>query len=148
MFYEIDEVSGTVASVEYIRGDTILSAEYNMIKVDITNAPTLDVLGWAVAGSHRFNDLFELGMYYSVYISDVDDANGKDWERDGFGSRHERYINDACLSTRFDITDGWIFKLEGHLMRGMNEVVPAKDDDPGENDPTWYLFAAKLGYNF
>jgi len=145
----LDEVSSTIVSAEYIFGDTILSGEYNMIKVDIDSfmgnpVPTTDVLGWAVSASHRFKDRFELGMYYADYITDVDDANGKDWERTTGQSKFERYTRDACLSGRIDITEGWIFKLEGHLMRGLDEV----SNRDGENDPTWYLVASKVSYNF
>jgi len=82
----IDEVSSTVISAEYTFGDTILSAEYNMIKVDIDSfmgnpVPTTDILGWAVSASHRFKDRLELGADYADESTDLDDANGKDWER-------------------------------------------------------------------
>jgi len=145
----IDEVSSTIVSAEYIFGDTILSGEYNMIKVDIDSfmgnpVKTTDVLGWAVSASHRFKDRYEIGMYYADYITDLDDANGKDWERTTGQSKFERYLRDACLSGRVDITEGWIFKLEGHLMRGLDEVT----NRDGSDDPTWYLFASKVSYSF
>ncbi|MFO7559153.1 MAG: hypothetical protein R6X10_10020 [Desulfobacterales bacterium] len=145
---DVDEISSTIVSAEYMIGDTLLSGEYAMIKVDIDSflgnpVPTLDVLGWAVSASHRFKDQFEIGMYYSDYNTDVDDYNGKDWEKETGRSRHERYLRDVCLAGRVDITEGWIFKLEGHLMRGLDNV-----EHGSENDPTWYLYAAKVSYNF
>jgi hypothetical protein len=147
--FNLDEVSSTIISAEYTFGDTILSGEYNMIKVDIDSfmgspVPTTDVLGWAVSASHRFKDRYEIGMYYADYITDLDDANGKDWERTTGQSKFERYLRDACLSGRVDITEGWIFKLEGHLMRGLDEV----SNRDGSDDPTWYLYAAKVSYTF
>ncbi|RJP77588.1 MAG: hypothetical protein C4522_15070 [Desulfobacteraceae bacterium] len=151
----IDNVSSIVGSVEYTRGDTILSAEYNMIRVDIgnvlingnpTDIATTEVIGWAVSASHRFTYWFELGAYYSDWNTNVRDRHGKDFEAlQGNRHREERWMRDTCLTTRFDLNENWIFKLEGHYMNGLDDVDFGNDPDP---DPHWYLFASKLSYSF
>jgi hypothetical protein len=153
---DIDHVSSLVGSVEYIRGDTILSAEYNIIRIDIGtlpgigDVPTTEVHGWAVSASHRFTYWFELGAYYSDWNTNVRDRHGKDYallstpEKPRF--RQERWLRDTCLTTRFDLNENWIFKLEGHYMSGLDDIDDFNNDpDP---DPHWFLFASKLSYSF
>jgi hypothetical protein len=51
---------------------------------------------------------------------------------------------DLALSTRFDINDSWIVKLEGHWMNGLFGVSN-HDDDPDENS---FLGALKVIFSF
>ncbi|MBA4369860.1 MAG: hypothetical protein C0403_19705, partial [Desulfobacterium sp.] len=152
---DIENVSSIVGSVEYTRGDTILSAEYNMIRVDVgdifgSDVPTTEVLGWAVSASHRFTYWFELGAYYGDWVTNDRDRDGSELEgqldEDGRPRfKEERWMRDACLTTRFDLNENWIFKLEGHYMSGLDDVDFGNDPDP---DPDWFLFASKVSYNF
>lgn len=82
--------------------------------------------------TYRFNPLFELGTYYSYIDEDKDDANAPE-------------LKDFTISTRFDITMNWIFKMEAHFMDGLRTV-----DTTGYTDPAnhWELYAAKLTYVF
>ncbi len=151
---KVDNVSSIVGSVEYTRGDTILSAEYNMIRVDVgnvlingnpTDIPTTEVLGWAVSASHRFTYWFELGAYYGDWVTNDRDRDGSELESIPGRYKEERWLRDACLTTRFDLNENWIFKLEGHYMNGLDDVDWGNDPDP---DPDWFLFASKVSYNF
>ncbi len=149
----VDNCSSIVGSIEYTRGDTILSAEYNMIRVDVgnvlimgtpTDIATTEVLGWAVSASHRFTYWFELGAYYGDWVTNDRDRDGSEMEEVG-REKEERWMRDACLTTRFDLNENWIFKLEGHYMNGLDDVDYGNDPDP---DPDWFLFASKVSYNF
>ena len=147
----VEHLSSVVGSIEYIFGETVLSAEYNIIRVDIDqfqglDVPTTEVHGWAVSASHRFTEWFELGAYYSDWNTNVRDRDGKDFE-ELLGNRHreERWLRDTCLTFRFDLNENWIFKTEGHYMSGLDDVDFGDDPNP---DPHWFLFAGKISYNF
>lgn len=97
---------------------------------------------WYAGVSKRMNKWFEVGSYYSEYYADVGDRNGSSRAvpSDGFQK-------DVALSTRFDITDWWILKFEGHYIRGTgqlynNALNPVRDDNG------WWLFAAKTTFSF
>lgn len=144
---DMDEVGANVFSLEYMRGNLMLAGEYNMIKVDLADADTVDLLGWSVMGSYRFTDWLELGAYYSDYNTNTDDRDGEQNEARGLPAA-ERYLKDACLAARFDINEYWIFKLEGHAMRGLDEVDWRSSDPAGPPRIDWFLFAGKITYNF
>ncbi|MDY6824115.1 MAG: hypothetical protein SWH68_10040 [Thermodesulfobacteriota bacterium] len=88
--------------------------------------------GYYFMTTYRFSPLFELGTYYSYIDGDKDDANAPE-------------LKDFAISTRFDITMNWIFKMEAHFMDGLRKV-----DTTGHADPSnhWELYAAKLTYTF
>jgi hypothetical protein len=142
---DVETLAAVIGSIEYTRGETIVSAEYNIIRVDIgelfsTDVPTTEIHGWAVSASHRFTYWFELGAYYSDW-----NTNDRDRKGDDLAIKEERWMRDACLTGRFDLTENWIFKLEGHLMSGLDDVDFGNDPNP---NPDWFLFASKVSYNF
>ncbi|MFH2066123.1 MAG: hypothetical protein ABIK15_13055 [Pseudomonadota bacterium] len=147
----IEHLSSTVVSIEYIFGETVLAAEYNIIRIDIgqfqgMDVPTNKVHGWALSASHRFAYWFELGAYYSDWNTNIDDKDGKDFDNYiGNRLRAERWMRDACITTRFDLNESWILKIEGHYMNGLDGVEYQTNPDP---DPDWFLFAGKISYNF
>ena len=51
---------------------------------------------------------------------------------------------DFALTTRFDINDNMVFKLEGHLMDGLATV----EYDAEDPDDDWYMLAAKMTFSF
>lgn len=144
---EIDEVSAFVFSMEYMWENLMVSGEYEIAKVDIHNSDTTDLYGYAISGSYRFSDLFELGTYYSEYVSQKDQRLNP-----------AEYLRDACLSGRFDLNEYWTLKLEGHLMRGLDQVTIDSDyidmDGDGDVDVNdlprlhWMMYAAKITYMF
>jgi predicted porin len=121
-----------IASAEYVWNDLTLAAEYRSQETDsklvaFDNANTSKKEGWYAGASYRFTDWFELGGYYSSYKS---------------GNNTE---DDIAISTRFDLNDSWIAKLEAHHLDGnLNSL----GDLWGEKADDWWMFAAKLTYSF
>jgi hypothetical protein len=50
------------------------------------------------------------------------------------------------VSTRFDITDFWLLKVEVHFIDGVALAYPI--DNPDGYEKTWNLFAVKTTFNF
>ena len=63
--------------------------------------------------SYHVTPWFAPGAYYSGYYVNADDRHGKD-----------AYQHDFAATLRFDVTMHWLFKLEGHLMRGTAALDP------------------------
>jgi len=170
--YELAEKNGYVASLEYTWKNLILAAEYSednyQIKRDMEaeiqaqgNLPEGETLpeenpppregppkktseGWYVSASYRFTDWFETALSYSEYYPDKDDKDG-DTKKD-----HEHafmsWLKTTTLSTRFDINDYWVLKLEASYNDGFGGINLA--DNPEELEPYWSLFAAKMTFSF
>lgn len=145
---KLDEVSGTVFSLEYMWNNLLMAGEYQLVKVDVADANTQDIVGWYAGASYRFTHWFELGGYYSDYNTDRDDKDGQIWVSRGQPAA-KRWIHDTCLSARFDFNEFWIFKAEAHAMRGLYGVAYEKYINPGDTpDEGWWLFAGKITYSF
>lgn len=164
------EVEGKnlTGSVEFTWRNLVLAAEYSQITYNISiengllrtvypdgiyKIPEFDSIGYYGSASYRFTYWFELGAYYSEYYRNKDDRDGKK-RKLNFPSEpeHRAWLKDACLTTRFDINENWVFKLEGHMMNGTAVILGA--DNPPHTDGTlqyeedWYLYAAKITYSF
>ena len=151
--------SVVVLSADYMRGPATLAAEYTRYTVDVewTNIPFPDGMGGLVPvsasvedrrggyygqGSYRVDPRLEFGAYYSVFHPDWRDRDGVD---SGLG--HRAWQKDLALTARVDVTANWILKIEGHLMDGAGDVLPALN--PGGLDSrTWRMFAVKSTFNF
>ena len=146
---EFEYQDSSVYSIEYTGEQFVLAAEYLGLrqKSQMTGLPfpipenVQNYEGYYGSGSYRFTDWFELGAYYSETFTDVDD-------RDTDGN----FLKDWALSTRFDINDNWIAKLEGHLMDG-TAFYNIQYDNPdvasrADLEQEWFLFAAKITYSF
>lgn len=145
-------------------GDLILSGEYAKVTYDFLfntkttprAIPKFDSVGYYGAASYQITRWFQLGFYYSEYYSKDGDKDGKKRVADHTfdeGQEHRAWLKDSCLTTRFDITDNWIFKLEGHVMDGaaimVNKDNPPEDDEIRSTyEEDWFLFAAKISYRF
>lgn len=145
----IDTFESYNAALSYHRGNFSFSAEYRRepIKVILNNSLVIMDLegeGFYAAASYRFTDWFELGAVYFKFYSDKDDRDGNYYkERGQPGALGWR--KGFSLSTRFDISDHWIFKVEGLFINGLNGVYSLKEADPSED---WFLFASKLTFTF
>ena len=103
-----------VASVEYAPHELLLAAEYSRwhtrlessIDAVAPSARTTSERMYAMA-SYRVRPWFTPGGYYSLSFSNVDD-------RSAVGG----YQHDVAATMRFDLTDFWLLKLEGHFMHG------------------------------
>ena len=49
-------------------------------------------------------------------------------------------------AARFDLSDSWVFKLEGHYMDG--DSILMADSNPGGTEDDWFLLLAKVTYSF
>lgn len=149
--YEVE--SWMVFSGEYTRGDLVLAAEY-MLRDDkytqelVGLAPAMDGEdkweGYYGQAVYRFSPLFELGAFYSVYYPDRDD---KDGER--YAASEQEFLawnKDLGITARFDVTDGWVLKLEGHFVDG----AASSNVSPGEDgyEDSWNWFGARATYYF
>lgn len=156
---ELDVKSWYVLSAEYTWEDLILSFEYNRVDsaMDVSDilvptglpapAPpttTIDVNlpdrrgGWYGQGTYRINDWFELGGYYSIYYPDYSNRDS-----DSINAKQ----TDIALTARFDVTDYWLIKVEGHAMDGTGDVDSALNPDPS-GEENWTLFGVKSTFYF
>ncbi|WP_300668557.1 hypothetical protein [Desulfoluna sp.] len=160
--------TGWTTSLEYAIGDLVLSTEYNRINYELSAPKFLpmnqnfesdfDSEGYYGMGTYRFCDWFELGTYYSEYYADRTNKDGDDG-RYPDGQEHRGYLKDLALSLRFDITENWILKVEGHKMKG--GAIMLNSDGNTKNYGTslapnigpdytknWELYTAKVSYSF
>ncbi|GAB6094959.1 hypothetical protein JCM14469_12110 [Desulfatiferula olefinivorans] len=134
-------------SLEYAYGNFLLVSEYSLNKYDfslesIFSDQKLDTEGYYTSLAYRFNNLLEVGGYYSVYYADKDDKNGS-----GFAVDHSAWLKDVCLSMRFDLLDNWVLKLEGHSMNGTAVMMNGNNPDDRKKED-WMLFGAKATFSF
>lgn len=114
-----------VGSLEYQMGDLLVAAEYSRWRVKIESPiqvllPSTDTVserGYLMASYHVM-PWFAPGLYYSVFFKDVDHRTGRD-----------AYQHDVAATLRFDLTDHWLLKLEGHYMRGTGGLSTALNDN-------------------
>ena len=137
-------------SAEYLWEGWTFQAEYYSIFLDF-----VDTIGgtqvsgdkyatdaWYVGASYRVNNWLELGTYYTEYYADTADRRGH-----ARSVSSDAFQKDLALSSRFDITDWWLFKLEGHWIRGTALLQDAVHN-PSRNGDSWWMFAAKTTFSF
>jgi hypothetical protein len=134
-------VSILVPSIELAVGDLLLSTEYLREWVSVKSSlpavvPESDVTaeGFYFMASYQVTPWFAPGAYYSVSFPDTDDRHGR-----------EAYQHDLALSARYDLTQHWLLKLEGHYMVGTAALDPAlNDNQPQSQLPAeWGAFFLK-----
>jgi hypothetical protein len=146
---DIIELYSCVFSAEYTWKHLTLSTEYMKQKTE-TEIPNFRTSinrpeAYYFNAVYRFTDWFEMGTYYSVYYTDADDRDGDKFKNRGLPD-FRGWQKDFAVSARFDINEYWLFKLEGHMMDGAAQVLPQENPDGLEED--WYLFSAKVTFNF
>ncbi len=97
---------------------------------------------WYANVDYRFTDWFQAGVYYTEDYANV--AN-----RDGAGTAvpSDAYQKDAALSFRFDPTSWWVFKIEGHYIRG-TALLEDSASNPNRGGGAWYMLAVKSTFSF
>lgn len=137
-------------SAEYTWASLVLSFEYYLIDREIEstiiNSDTTG-LSYYFAASYRFNDLFTLGAYYSVYYPDKSDKDGEYLVTTGMPEQ-AAWEKDLAVTLRFDLNDYWVFKLEGHAVDGTANVLTADNPDSDWIEDKWYYGAAKITFGF
>lgn len=168
------------ASLEYIRGPFTFVTEYmaasyefntlgksgDAVFVNIINSQKkvdLDTEGYYAALAYRFTDWLEVGLSYSEYYADKDDKDGKNNlpvysnnvqvnPRYAAGYReHDAWLKDTALTFRFDVTENWVFKLEGHAMNGAAILMKDTNSDTDgkvNTSENWFLVAGKMTVSF
>jgi hypothetical protein len=129
-----------IASLEYAAHDLLLAAEFSRWRVDAEIRPLLQPdahvtdTRWYVMASYRVAPWFTPGAYYSVRR---DGSNGPE--------KRNNYQHDVAITTRYDITDNWLVKLEGHFKRGTLDVSRALNynQSPLAAPRDWGVFLAK-----
>jgi hypothetical protein len=114
-----------VASLEYAVHDLLLSAEYGRWIGDVEssapsvfpNARTVNERYYVMA-SYHVTPWFTPGAYYSGFFLNMADRTGR-----------QQYQHDVAATLRFDVNPNWLFKLEGHLMRGTAALEGSPNDD-------------------
>ena len=141
----------SIFSAEYTWNNLVLVAEYStddetkylIGDEDVDDSGRSE--GYYIGASYRFNEWFELGTYYSVYYSDVDDKDGKKLEAEG-EPNYLAWQKDFTVTTRFDINEHWTFKLEGHIVNGAQGFF--EQDNPDGLKENSYLLAVKTTFSF
>lgn len=137
-------------SLEYVHDDWTFQAEYLRFRVAYTNSggglPRSQVLvepdTWYVSAARRLGSSFEVGTYYTEYYANVHDRTGATL---AFPS--DAAQKDTALSLRFDASDHWIFKLEGHFIRGTAQLLD-NIDNPVRRGDAWRMIALKTTFCF
>lgn len=144
----MDRYFQTVYSAEYVWNDLTVAGEFSLTDSEITSTSITnmgsrievqkkDQEGYYGSLSYRINHWLEVGSYYSVIH--IDRPEGET----SFGN----YMKDWTLSTRFDINEYWILKLEGHVMRG-TAFLNNLDHITTTKEPNSFLGAAKITFTF
>lgn len=150
---DYDLVRFFVASGEYVLGNLTLASEYMEMDLRATNVMgpvtafrNTPYQGWYVSGNYRFNDIFTLGLSYSEFYNNSNDKDGKLQVAAG-RKDYQTWLKTYTVSTRFNINDFWLLKLEASYNDGFGAVQPVYNA-PADLEPYWWLFAAKATVSF
>ena len=148
----INDARYLIASAEYTWNDLVLAAEYVTVNenepqdTDDRDGHEHDRSeGFYGSVAYRFNEHFELGTYYSVNYPDVSDKDGKQYGKYDLPD-YLAWQKELVVTTRFDINEHWLFKLEGHFVNGAANFILA--DNPQGLKKDSFLLAAKTTFNF
>jgi hypothetical protein len=129
-----------VGSLEYAAHDLLFAAEYSRWRLDSELHPPIvpqantTQTRWYVMASYRLAPWVSPGTYYAVMNTGVAGPLTRD-----------KYQQDFAFTTRFDINQYWLVKLEGHYMRGTASLDPALNSGIPLSELTrdWGVFLAK-----
>lgn len=139
-----DAYKRQLLSLEYSRGNWIFATEAGRedARFVLTPFAALTVrpakIKYAYASvSRRINSWLELGTYAS-------------WSQERQSTNALLRQADYALSTKFDLTDHLIFKLEGHYINGAGKIfdTPTQPQPLANRDNNWEMIAAKVTYSF
>jgi hypothetical protein len=138
------DVDSWLVGTEYTYEDVTFAAEYTQINF-VMNDGQIDMILEYYYGlvTYRFSDWLEVGTSYSVGYEDKNDKEGDRFEAQGT-PRAQAWNKDLAVSTRFDLNESWIVKLEGHWINGLYGVS-GYGDDPSEDG---FLGAVKVTFSF
>jgi hypothetical protein len=125
-------------SLEYVWKHWTFQAEYQRLWLEPGNIGD----GWYVGAAYRFNKWFEAGTYYTESYNNVMDRGGSK-----LPVPSDAFQKDVALSLRFDLTDWWIFKVEGHCLNGTGLLFD-NAANPVRNGNGWFMLAFKTTLSF
>jgi hypothetical protein len=138
-----------VTSAEYTRDNWLFAAEYSQsYKHQQSTLPAVlpafdeDAERFYALATHRIGPL-ELGAYYSVLFADVHDRHGHNQMK--FPQPYDAWQRDASLTIRYDVTDRWLWKVEGHFIDGVADLFLSDNPKP---ERYWGLVLVKTGVTF
>jgi hypothetical protein len=137
-------------SLEYFWKSWTFEGEYFTSRVMYENtgggqpnsSKLIDPDGWFASAAYRFNPWLEAGAYYTEYYPNKNDRSGA-----GLEFTSDGYQKDAALALRFDLTDWWIFKIEGHHINGTGQLFD-NVDNPARGDNGWWMLGVKTTVSF
>lgn len=136
----------TVLSLEYQFERSLFALEYGLWFTSIKNSSNTTLFangrsiserGYAMYNYQLTTDL-NIGSYYSIQYSDRDKRKARD----------QRQF-DLALYLRFDITENWLIKFEGHHMDGSAVLDPSLNNGKSRTqlEKDWNVFLVKTtGY--
>lgn len=134
--------TGWLSSIEYLRDDVLVAAEYGRSYARSAIGPTAMRAtaehGYGLAG-YRWRPWLQSTVYGSVLHPDVRQRSGRE---------HHQY--DAAAAVRFDVSPHWIVKLEAHYLRGTAALSSELNGDRPLSAlvDQWWLAAAKTTVYF
>jgi len=149
-------LSAIVLSAEYTLGGLTVAAEYlNEREYDLVaynpytgnrvNGSEQHSEGYYASLAYRFTPWLQCGIYYSVHYPDSDDKDGDELVENGEPA-YNAWQKEAVLTARFDITEQWLVKFEGHAINGTADIPEFANPDGLSEDS--FLFAIKTTFSF
>lgn len=130
-----------VGSVEYTMQNLQLAAEYSRWSAQLESEeplllPEETALNerYYVMANYHVAPWFTPGLYYAATYPDARDRHGRGM-----------YQHDVAATFRYDLTEHWLLKLEGHFMHGTANLQPALNDQTprGRMRTDWGAFLVK-----
>ena len=90
-------------------------------------------------------DWLELGSYYSVYYPSSNDKDGEEYAQKNGLPNHGAWLKDFAISARFDVTESWTLKAEGHFFDGSAVILNKYNPAPEQK---WSMLALKASFGF
>jgi hypothetical protein len=139
-----------IGSAEYTRENWLFAAEYaRWLKHQESTLKTVlptfddDEERFYAMATHRLAPALEVGAYYSVLFADADDRGGHDQKK--YPKPYFAWQRDASLTLRYDVSEHWLWKVEGHFIDGAADLFAPAGVIPKRY---WGLFLFKTTVTF
>jgi hypothetical protein len=146
---QLSELMIYVLSMEYTWHEAVLAAEYlqagQQIQVKNIFSNHNHEEAYYVSLTSPVTRWLDLGAYYNVLYANRDDREGSILNllgMDDYNAWEKRWV----FSSRFNLTDNWIVKLEAHLIDGTISVSPGMN--PNGRERYTKLLAIKTTAHF
>lgn len=145
---EIDETVKmnhlATVSGEYLLDDWNFAAEYYWDAIADTKTD-----GWYILAGYQVSRPVALSVYYSDSDPLAGEADIRFFEEVGLPDYYG-WQRDLTISSRFDLTDFWLLKLEYHFIDGVGLTEPRQlaEDLADPQKRHWGMLAAKTTFHF